>query len=196
MDEKQPYITQAFSAQTESPDAEEVKRAAIRRVTERRRARAERAHRMLQLRLAGLTMRAIGKAEGTSAATVSKNIDWALTEVYAQEARQVRALSQARLESLFGGLWIKAKAGDVQAIGMLLRILERQAKMYGIDVTRVEFKASAAAPDDSDRDFDAIAKAMGYGPINQPASKQVAADAGSGEGVGAVEPGGVRGAGK
>jgi hypothetical protein len=48
-------------------------------------------------------------------------------------ANEGRALHRARLETALSAIWNKVLAGDLQAIDRMLRILERDSKLYGLD---------------------------------------------------------------
>ncbi|MCG5495636.1 TetR family transcriptional regulator C-terminal domain-containing protein [Ectothiorhodospira variabilis] len=49
------------------------------------------------------------------------------------EGRQLRALEAERLDALQHGLWEAAVGGDMMAVDRVLRIMERRAKLLGLD---------------------------------------------------------------
>jgi hypothetical protein len=90
----------------------------------------------LDLRIAGLTYRQIGERMGVSESRAYQLVGKALA-VYridgTQKAEQLRAVMTAQLESLVGGLWPQAKAGDVKAVSTLLGVFNRLARLHGLD---------------------------------------------------------------
>jgi len=52
------------------------------------------------------------------------------------DAEEVRELELQRIDDMMLGLWKKAKAGDVQAIGAALRLMERTAAYLGLDAPK------------------------------------------------------------
>ena len=69
-------------------------------------------------------------------ARVSEDIGRAL-KARAQQmnegAEQLRTIQDARIERLIAGVWRKALDGDPKAIDQVLKLLDRQAKLHGID---------------------------------------------------------------
>jgi len=50
-----------------------------------------------------------------------------------QEAEDARDLELMRLDEMQRGLWEKAAAGDTQAVSAALRVMERRARLLGLD---------------------------------------------------------------
>lgn len=101
--------------------------------------RAERRLEVLELRKAGATYTQISKALDISLATVSKDLRRALQEVEQRElaaAEDLRALDLGRLDALLRGVWPAATSGDVQSVKAAVTILERRARMLGIDAPK------------------------------------------------------------
>jgi len=96
-------------------------------------ARGERA---LRLRIEGATYRQIAADLSCSAATAYRDVSSALAEIASsrsEQAEELRALQSARLDALLVAVWDTAEAGDVKAIDRVLRIMERRARLHGID---------------------------------------------------------------
>jgi DNA-binding CsgD family transcriptional regulator len=90
----------------------------------------------LDLRIQGLTYRQIGERMGVSETRAYQLVGDAVA-VYrvdnTAKAEQLRAVMTAQLESLVGGLWPQAKAGDVKAVGTLVGVFNRLARLHGLD---------------------------------------------------------------
>lgn len=90
----------------------------------------------VKMRLAGATMQEIADQIGKARETVSRAIlefmDRVRTENEA-EARVLRDMELARLDRLMLAQWTPACAGDINAASMVLRIMERRARMQGLD---------------------------------------------------------------
>jgi len=110
-----------------------------RRLADVRRAQA------LQLRAAGASYRDIAAAMGCSVAVAHKLTTQAL-ETWAREPLDaVLAMENERLDQLLRAFWPAATAGDVEAAALVLRILERRARMLGLDAPkRIDVSAIVA----------------------------------------------------
>jgi transcriptional regulator len=92
--------------------------------------------RMLDLRLAGKTLEEIAEEMEFSVTYISKTIKKALEEVTKSTAQDVVALETARLDALWYKMFIKATSGtkvDHNAVKSCLNIMERRAKLLGLD---------------------------------------------------------------
>ena len=49
-------------------------------------------------------------------------------------AHEIRMLHAARLETLLESVWDAARQGELRAIDRVLRVLDRQAKLLGLDM--------------------------------------------------------------
>jgi DNA-binding CsgD family transcriptional regulator len=102
----------------------------------------------LRLRLDGLTHREIAAELGIAPSTAYKRVRHALEDVNARnagEAENLRTLEMLRLDELQNALWEKAIDGDDKALGRVLAIMERRAKLLGLDApTRREVQVSPA----------------------------------------------------
>lgn len=94
---------------------------------------AERRKKALALRLTGATLQEIADHNGTAVSTVHSDIDRALGDIPRQEADALRAQEVERLDRLQRAIWGKALQGDLPTIDRVLRIIDRRAKMLGLD---------------------------------------------------------------
>ena len=97
---------------------------------------AERRAQALDLRLAGYSFEAIGQQLGISKQAAYKHVSTALETLHTQtdnSAEQLRALELERLDALLKGCWTAASAGDPESTRVVLKVLERRAKLLGLD---------------------------------------------------------------
>ena len=99
------------------------------------RLRAAAKHRQaLELRKGGATFDAIAEALGySSRAAAYKAVMTGLEHTFTEPAKELRTLEAHRLDRLQMGLWQRAIGGDAEAIGAVLRIMARRAKLLGLD---------------------------------------------------------------
>lgn len=89
--------------------------------------------RILQLRRAGLGTTAIGHELGLPKSTVNSRLKAALTRTMREPAAEVRALEAERLDALQVRVWAKALKGDNDSVNTVLRIMQRRARLLGLD---------------------------------------------------------------
>lgn len=97
---------------------------------------AQRRRQCVELRLAGATFDVIAERTGLSKSTVHKHITKALADITAETrgpAESVKAMELARLDRLLVGVWGNAAKGDVLHVDRVLKIMERRAKLLGLD---------------------------------------------------------------
>jgi flavin-binding protein dodecin len=100
----------------------------------------------LRLRAAGHTYRRIADMVGwTNPGTAHEAVMSALVEVTREPAETLRDLELARLDAMQGAIWDAALAGELQAVDRVLKIMERRAKLCGLDSEHLE----VAPPDES-----------------------------------------------
>ena len=90
----------------------------------------------MRLRLAGLTHRQIGAQLGVAPSSAYKRIRHALNEVndrIGEDTTDLRTLEACRLDELLNALWDGPSAAIEKAIDRVLRIMERRAKLLGLD---------------------------------------------------------------
>jgi hypothetical protein len=99
-------------------------------------AEGSRKRRALELRAAGMPYQDIGDELGIDRTTAAHYVAEALERFLGEEVRcadAARQLHLARLEDLLSVRWDKAMRGDATAAMACLKILERQAKLLGLD---------------------------------------------------------------
>jgi len=97
---------------------------------------AERRQKALEMRKAGATYMQIGNALGISNVAAHKHVMAALkvlTEKTIEDASEVLRLELERLDQLQLQLWTKAKQGHLGSIDRILKVMDRRAKLLGID---------------------------------------------------------------
>jgi hypothetical protein len=107
----------------------------IARIGARERA-ALRRQEALELRVQGKSYRRIGEALGVSGKTAHGDITKALADLAAKEqhlTREMRQLDLARIDKGIAGLTPAYEAGDPKAVTAMVRLLERRAKLLGLD---------------------------------------------------------------
>jgi hypothetical protein len=98
--------------------------------------RLTRAHQALELRIAGGTYRQIAGQLAVNERTAYYDVQAALASLDAvakEKAERLRDLEAARLDRLTVALAAGIKAGDPRAILAAVRIMERRAKLFGLD---------------------------------------------------------------
>ena len=104
-----------------------------RKQTQREYDRAERKRNALELRLAGASYRDIAQALEVSPATALQDCKEALADIPAQQADEMRTVELSRLDRLQRAVWPRAVKGDLQAVDRAIKIIDRRAKVFGLD---------------------------------------------------------------
>lgn len=92
--------------------------------------------RILELRIRGLSHTKIAAKLDLDQSTVTRALQRAMTrmiESTREKAEQVRDLEATRLDQMLDGVWEGATHGDVQAIDAVVKLMNRRAKLYGLD---------------------------------------------------------------
>lgn len=94
----------------------------------------EREAAVLQLRQARYTFQQIADQVGLSSRSEAhRYYRQALARVHAPEAGELRKLEGESLDELQTAVYAKALRGDVRAVREVLRIMERRARLFGLD---------------------------------------------------------------
>ena len=94
----------------------------------------ERRRRALELRMRGQTLSDIASEVGyASASGAYKAVRAALQAEALATVGEVRRLHTARLEQALEAIWDAVCRGELQAIDRMLRVLDREAKLLGLD---------------------------------------------------------------
>lgn len=107
-----------------------------RRGAAQRLTRTQRRTEALKLRTAGASLRDIATALRVGERTVRRDLDAALATLSTEQQRAaeaLRALEAERLDRLQLGHWKRAIGGDVAAANVVLKIMERRARLLGLD---------------------------------------------------------------
>ena len=98
---------------------------------------AERARQAVELRKAGASYDEIARQCGyRSRSGAYKAVSGALRDLVAKTslaADELRELETIRLDALNDALWSRALAGELPAIDRVIRLMERRAKLLGLD---------------------------------------------------------------
>ncbi len=96
----------------------------------------ERRAKVLAYRKAGATHRAIADALGVDHSTIVRDVQAMFAELAAQqqaESGELRTLEAARLDDMQAAVWQQARTGNLKAVQTTLHIMERRARMFGLD---------------------------------------------------------------
>ena len=108
------------------------------KTSKRRIAAVEKQVKALELRKAGVTFEEIAKTLGYAGPSGAfRAVDSALEKTLQEPADKLRQIEWLRLEQMQRALWPTALSGDLGAIDRLVRIMERRARLLGLD-SRVE----------------------------------------------------------
>lgn len=101
----------------------------------------------VKLRIQGATFAEIGKllTPPVTESWARRLVVQALESSRPENVAQLRKLEQERLDRLIFAVWAKALRGDTQAVLSVLRIMERRAKLLGLDAPmKIDWRESAA----------------------------------------------------
>src|SRR5262245_18532903 len=90
----------------------------------------------IDLRLQGMTYREIAQELGVTPTRARQLVSEALAALQkdtAESAEELRRLELDRLDQLQSGLWEEAADGNLKAVGAVLKIMERRARLVGLD---------------------------------------------------------------
>lgn len=92
----------------------------------------------LALRLQGLTFSTIAEKLGVSVAAAQRMVQRGLRDAApARAVQELRAEQAAQLDELIAALWPRMQAGSARHAEVILRALERKAKLFGLDAPEV-----------------------------------------------------------
>ena len=119
----------------------------------------ERQRQAVELRKAGLDYRTIAERLGyNNPGSAYHSVEAALKKMLQEPVDELRALELSRLDRLELALWQSATQGNHGAIDRVLRLMERRAKLLGLDLgkdvptdvtIRVVYDGAGSAPADS-----------------------------------------------
>jgi hypothetical protein len=101
----------------------------------------------LELRKKGLTFEAIAEELGYAGRQQAYTaVMKALKETLREPTEELRSLEAERLDAITDALWEDTKRGDTAVIDRILKIMERRAKLLGLDETRSETPVTIKGP--------------------------------------------------
>lgn len=110
----------------------------------------ERQVKALELRRSGMSYHEIAAALGIGKSQAQRYVQAGLAsarEQVAAEASDLRAEEVSRLDGMLRGLWPDARKGHLGAVEKVLKIMERRAKLLGLDApTRIGHGGDSDAP--------------------------------------------------
>lgn len=90
----------------------------------------------LRLRSSGMTYREIAERQVTDVSTAHRRVARALEAVPYEAVEHHRQVEMERLDNLTAALWPSAMAGNVRAVEMVLKTMDRRAALLGLDAPR------------------------------------------------------------
>jgi hypothetical protein len=128
----------------------------------------KREHDAVQLALAGATYQQIADQLGfSSRGNAWRTVQRVLARVDAEDAAALRTVEGGRLDRMQTAVWANAVKGDVKAVGAVLRIMERRARLFGLDAP---IQVDARISDATDAQIAELAEQLGMakGPTEIP----------------------------
>jgi hypothetical protein len=116
---------------------------------------------VVKLRRGGLTWDLIAERVGYShAASAQKAFERSLARVVADDVRAIRQLEYERLDLAQAAIWQKVLNADISAVTALIRIMERRAKLLGLDVP-IKAQIDVTVREDVVREIERLAAELG-----------------------------------
>lgn len=108
----------------------------------------------LEMRRKGMRYDEIGKALGVSAVTAWRHVQQGIEAIITEPAKAVLAIELERLDALWMPQYSMAtETGDQQAVMVCIRLMERRAKLLGLDIQeRSQVGAAMGLRPDASRD--------------------------------------------
>jgi hypothetical protein len=90
---------------------------------------------LMQMRVEGHSLRAIGEAQHppVSGVAIYKTIRKAIERMVDEAVEQIRRIESLRLDEMLSAIYPAASAGDLVAIDRMLDIMRRRARLLGLD---------------------------------------------------------------
>lgn len=98
---------------------------------------------ILALRASGASWAEVGRALGMDRSNAHKVGMRALAREHSEAADDLRRTESERLDRMQKALWLDATNGDRTAIDRVLRIMERRARLFGLDAPQRHVVTSA-----------------------------------------------------
>lgn len=108
----------------------------------------------VELRKAGASYAQIADALGlASASSAYRNVMRALARNQSEEVEELRMIEGARLDRMQQSLWHNAVRGDLPTVDRVLRIMERRARLFGLDAPQ---KVAVSTSDEMDAQIELL----------------------------------------
>lgn len=108
-----------------------------------------RAQKALELRIAGMTYAAIAESlDYADRSGPRKAVDGLLRKVEHEGVSELRQMEGHRLDRLQRAVWVNAVGGNLDAIKTVLSIMDRRAKLFGLNAPVALHLLGALGPDD------------------------------------------------
>lgn len=121
----------------------------------------------VDLRTTGASYRAIAEQLGyRDASGAYRAVARLLTRREAESVGELRAVESQRLDEMQAGLWPKAKAGDLGAVREVIRIMERRARLFGVDAP-VSVTVAAVSEAEFQERARELLEVVGDGPLRE-----------------------------
>lgn len=105
---------------------------------------AMRETRAVEMRKAGATYDQIADALDCTRSTAYRTVMRALARNQSEEVEEFRMIEGARLDRLQMAVWNRAVSGSESAINTVLRIMDRRARLFGLDApSKVDVRTDA-----------------------------------------------------
>lgn len=112
----------------------------------------QRQQQAVELRRAGRSYREIARQVGIGVASAHRLVAAAIAEARTtvqEDVVELRALELSRLDGMLGGLWPQARRGNLGAVDRVLKIMERRAKLLGLDAPAKVARTNPAGYEDT-----------------------------------------------
>lgn len=96
----------------------------------------QRQHHAVRLRMQNMTFQQIADALNVSVSQTHRYVQNALKQLAKQiseDTEELRALHLQRIDRMAASLWPEAQSGNTQAITTMLKLMEREANLIGLD---------------------------------------------------------------
>lgn len=127
----------------------------------------DRQREVVELRTQGLSFEQIGQHLGISKPAAWERYQAALNNILAESVNQLRDMENQRLNTAQAAIWPKVLEGDIPALAGLLRIMERRAKLNGLDMPiKTQVEVTHYDGDSIDAEVARLAALLDSGPPN------------------------------
>ena len=97
---------------------------------------SQKQHQAVKLRMQNMTFQEIAENLSVSISQAHRYVQNALkqlAEQLSEDTKELRALHRQRIDKMAAGLWPAAESGNTQAITTMLKLMEREATLMGLD---------------------------------------------------------------